>query len=47
MGNDREMEQWGDGKEVKQMKKKAQETSFDVSWAFGKFFFVLLSSFHC
>jgi hypothetical protein len=31
-------EMMGDKEGAKQMKKKAQEMSFDISWAIGKFF---------
>jgi hypothetical protein len=31
-------ETWGDNEEEARQTKKAQETSFDVSWAVGKFF---------
>jgi hypothetical protein len=31
-------EMMGDKEGAKQMKQKAQETSFDISWAIGKFF---------
>ena len=30
-----------DNEEAKQTKKKAQEMSFDISWAVGKFFFLV------
>ena len=48
-GGNWEMERQGEegetmkGRQGEQTKKKAQETSNDVSWAIGKFFLLLIS----